>query len=59
MKMKFQTYQDSKNLFKRNMVDHHIDRLNITSFGEKYLYEFLTFYYQTPNEKFKENDYHR
>ena len=56
--------EDSKNLFKRNMVDRYIDRPDMTSFGGKYSLlnsfcyaEFLRFYYLAPNAKFKENDY--
>ena len=56
--------EDSKNLFKRNMVDRYIDRPDMTSFGGKYSLlnsfcygEFLRFYYLAPNVKVKENDY--
>ena len=46
------------------MVDHYIDRPDMTSFAGKCLHlnsfcyaDFLRFYYLAPNAKFKENDY--
>ena len=56
--------EDSKGIFKRNMIDRYIDRPNITSFGGKYSIldsfcyaEFLRFYYVGSNAKLTENDY--
>ena len=56
--------EDSRDIFKRNMVDWYIDCPNIASFGGKYSIldpfcyaDFLRFYYVASNTKFTENDY--
>ena len=56
--------EDSNIIFKRNVVDRHIDRLNTTSSGGKFsvldtlcFAEFSRYYYLPSNPKYKENDY--
>ena len=53
----------SKNIFKQNMVDVYVDRLNKVAFGGKYsvlesmsFSEFLTFFYLSLTSKFTDND---
>ena len=56
--------EDSKDIFKGNMVDRYIDCPNVASFGGKYSIldsfyypDFFRFYYVASNTKFTENDY--
>ena len=56
--------EDSKKIFKRNMVDRYIDRPNLTSSSGKFAVldafcfaEFSRYYYLPSNPKYKESDY--
>ena len=56
--------EDSKKIFKPNMVDRYIDRPNLTSSTGKFAVldafcfaEFSRYYYLSSNPKYKENDY--
>ena len=56
--------EDSKDIFKRKMIDRYIDRPNVASRGGKYSIldsfcyaEFLRFYYVASNTTSNENDY--
>ena len=56
--------EDSKKIFKRNMVDRYIDRPNLTSSSGKFAVidafcfeEFLRYYYLLSKPKYEENDY--
>ena len=56
--------EDSKKIFKRNMVDRYIDRENLTSSSSKLVIpdafcfaEFSRYYYLPSNPKYKENDH--
>ena len=55
--------EDSKDIFKRKMIDRYTHCSNIISFGGKYLTldsfcsaEFLRFFYIASNTKFTDND---
>ena len=56
--------EDSKGIFKQNMIDRYIDHPNIACFSGKYLIldsfcyaEFSRFYQVASKTKFTENDY--
>ena len=56
--------EDSKKIFKRNMVHQYIDRPNLTSSSSKFAVldafcfaEFSRCYYLPSHPKYKENDY--
>ena len=56
--------EDSKKIFKQNMVDRYIDRPNLTSSSGKFAVldafcfaKFSRYYYLPSNPKYQENDY--
>ena len=60
----FELPEDSNKVFKQNIVDRSINRLNTTSSGGKFAVldtlcfaEFSRYYYLPSNPKYKENDY--